>query len=72
MHRTTVIAAIWFVAASTSASAQEWIEFASREDGFTCNFPGQPTITETTFRSQFGPTCRRGSIAPSPAPDATP
>ena len=53
MHRTTVIAAILFVAASTSASAQKWIEFASREDGFTCNFPGQPTITETTFRSQY-------------------
>jgi hypothetical protein len=34
--------------------AQEWTEFVSREDGFTCNFPGQPTITQTTFRSQFG------------------
>jgi len=22
--------------------AQEWIEFASREDRFTCNFPAQP------------------------------
>ena len=55
MHRTTVIAAILFVVASTSASAQEWIEFASREDGFTCNFPGQPDDQpETTFRSQFG------------------
>src|SRR5229473_5270838 len=32
--------------------AQEWIEFASREDRFTCNFPTQPKITETTYRSQ--------------------
>jgi hypothetical protein len=32
--------------------AQEWIEFASREDRFTCNFPIQPKITETTYRSQ--------------------
>jgi hypothetical protein len=32
--------------------AQEWIEFASREDRFTCNFPVQPKITETTYRSQ--------------------
>ena len=32
--------------------AQEWIEFASREDRFTCNFPTQPKITEITFRSQ--------------------
>jgi len=32
--------------------AQEWIEFASREDRFTCNFPNQPKITETIYRSQ--------------------
>jgi len=32
--------------------AQEWIEFASREDRFTCNFPAQPKITETIYRSQ--------------------
>ena len=32
--------------------AQEWIEFASREDRFTANFPVQPKITETTYRSQ--------------------
>ncbi|MBI3048585.1 MAG: hypothetical protein HYY76_09785 [Acidobacteria bacterium] len=39
---------------SSSTFAQDWIEFASRQDGFTCNFPGQPTVTETTYRSQFG------------------
>jgi len=32
--------------------AQEWIEFASREDRFTANFPTQPKITTTTYRSQ--------------------
>src|SRR5436309_3159726 len=32
--------------------AQEWIEFASREDRFTCNFPTQPTVTQTTYVSQ--------------------
>jgi hypothetical protein len=32
--------------------AQEWIEFASREDRFTCNFPTQPKVTETIYRSQ--------------------
>ena len=32
--------------------AQEWIEFASREDRFTCNFPSQPKITQITYRSQ--------------------
>ena len=39
---------------SAPAAAQEWIEFVSREDGFMANFPGQPAITQTTFRSQFG------------------
>ena len=34
--------------------AQEWIEFASREDRFTCNFPSQPKIADTTYRSQMG------------------
>lgn len=38
------------------AFAQEWIEFASREDRFTCNFPGQPTITNTTWTSEYGAT----------------
>src|SRR5499427_7539234 len=36
---------------SASLFAQEWIEFASREDRFTCNFPSQPKITQTTYRS---------------------
>jgi hypothetical protein len=34
--------------------AQEWIEFANREDRFTCNFPTQPKITQTTYKSEFG------------------
>src|SRR5438067_1212120 len=42
------------LALSTSAAAQEWTEFTSPEDRFTCNFPGTPTITETTWTSQFG------------------
>ncbi len=39
---------------SGPASAQEWKEYASRQDGFTANFPGEPTITETTYKSEFG------------------
>ncbi len=35
-------------------SAQEWIEFANREDRFTCNFPTQPQIKQTTYRSEYG------------------
>ena len=40
------------------AFAQEWTEFASRDDRFTANFPGQPKITETTWVSEYGATLR--------------
>jgi hypothetical protein len=36
--------------------AQEWTDFESREDGFTCNFPGKPTVTTTTWKSEHGAT----------------
>ena len=38
--------------------AQEWIEFASRDDRFTANFPGQPTIAETAWVSEYGAALR--------------
>ena len=34
--------------------AQDWVEFASREERFTCIFPAQPKITETTWSSEYG------------------
>jgi hypothetical protein len=42
------------VCGATPAWAQEWTEFVSREDGFMTNFPGTPTVTQTTYKSQFG------------------
>ena len=44
----------WSLSISGPSFAQEWIEFASREDRFTCNFPSQPKMTETTYRSEHG------------------
>jgi hypothetical protein len=37
-----------------TAAAQEWDVFVSRQDSFSVNFPGQPRITEITWRSQLG------------------
>ena len=37
-----------------TAFAQEWDEFVSRDDRFAVTFPGQPTITDTTWTSQVG------------------
>ena len=42
-----------FLVTSTTLSAQTWIEFSDQNDRFTCNFPGQPTITETTWTSEY-------------------
>ncbi len=36
------------------AVAQEWTEHVNQGDRFSTVFPGQPQITETTFKSQFG------------------
>ena len=54
MRLSSLAAALILFTSTTPALAQEWKEFESRQDRFTCNFPGDPTITETTFMSQFG------------------
>ena len=54
MRLTPMISSMLVVAMSGTAFAQEWEEFLSKEERFTCNFPGTPTITETTWTSQFG------------------
>jgi len=45
------ILAVLVTSVSTPSLAQEWIEFANRVDRFTCLFPSQPKITETTYPS---------------------
>ena len=39
---------------SAPAFAQEFAEFTSVEDGFRVVFPGQPTSTTTTYKSEYG------------------
>src|SRR5467141_1150717 len=34
--------------------AQEWVEFANRDDRFSCLFPRQPKVTASTYRSEYG------------------
>ncbi|MBI2188438.1 MAG: hypothetical protein HYU37_15155 [Acidobacteria bacterium] len=38
---------------ASTAAAQEWDEYKNVNDGFRINFPGQPTITETTWTSEY-------------------
>ena len=49
-----MLAAAMVLAAAPATFAQEWIDYVSTQDRFSANFPGQPTITTTTYKSQFG------------------
>jgi hypothetical protein len=50
----SLVAAGLILSGSVLAFAQEWIEFASREERVSCLFPGQPKITHTTWTSEYG------------------
>lgn len=54
MRLISVLLAAFILAIPVAAEAQDWTDFASREDRFTCNFPGEPTVTETTWISEYG------------------
>jgi len=45
MRLMSLLSAALVVSISGPSFAQEWTEFASREDRFTCNFPSQPKVT---------------------------
>ena len=51
---TAIVVPALTLALSSSAFAQEWDEFFSKEERFSVNFPGKPAVTETTWTSQFG------------------
>jgi len=54
MRLTPLVSAAVVLSISGVSFGQEWIEFANREDRFTCNFPGPPKLSETTYRSERG------------------
>src|SRR6266852_5431048 len=52
MRLTPLVLTAWVFSVSAPLFAQEWVEFASREDRFTCLFPTQPKVMETKYLSQ--------------------
>ena len=54
MRFVALILPIIVVSLPWTASAQEWTDYVSKEGGFTVNFPGQPRVSETTFKSEYG------------------
>ena len=53
MRLMSVAAAACSLLMSVSALAQEWIEYSSRADFFTINFPGEPAVKETTYKTEY-------------------
>ena len=41
---------------SAAAFAQGWIEYTSRQDFFSINFPGEPIIEEIMYETEYGAT----------------
>jgi len=54
MRPSALILAVAVLASPGAVAAQEWTEFVSNEGGFAVNFPGQPLVSQTTFKSEYG------------------
>jgi hypothetical protein len=52
--RKTALVVTLLLSVSGTAIAQEWDEYANAQDGFKVDFPGRPTVTNTTWTSQMG------------------
>ena len=49
-----IVVAVAVFLLPTSVLAQEWTEYIDRTERFSVNFPGQPTIRDTTYPPQRG------------------
>lgn len=54
MRLSPLMSAALVLCMSGPAFAQEWVEYANKQDGFKANFPGEPKVTETTWKSEYG------------------
>jgi len=51
-----VATALLALCVAQSALSQSWRTFVAREDFFSVNFPDGPTVTETSYASEYGAT----------------
>ena len=54
MRLIPLAAAALVVCLARLSGAQEWIEYTSREDLFTVNFPDQPAVRDITYETEYG------------------
>jgi hypothetical protein len=48
-----LLALVFVPTMAVSAVAQEWTGYQRSQRGFRIPFPGQPTVTETRWKSEF-------------------
>ncbi len=53
MRLIPLVSAVFALSVSGPAFAQGWIEYASRTDFFTVNFPGEPTVRDITYPTEY-------------------
>ena len=54
MRHVPLVPAAFVLCLAAPAFAQEWIEYTSRADLFTVNFPANPTVREITYNTEYG------------------
>lgn len=54
MRLIPLVPAAFVLFVSGPSFAQEWIEYASRADLFSVNFPGEPKVREITYPTEYG------------------
>jgi len=54
MRLIVVVSTACILSSTVLASAQEWTDFVSKEDGFRVNFPGTPRVSESSYASEYG------------------
>jgi len=54
MRLIPLVPAALILCMSGPSAAQDWVEYSSRADSFTVNFPGQPTVRDITYTTEFG------------------
>lgn len=54
MRLSPLVPAALILCMSGPAAAQGWIEYTSQEDLFIVNFPGEPTVRNITYSTEYG------------------
>jgi hypothetical protein len=54
MRHVPLVPAAFVLCLAAPAFAQEWVEYTSKEDGFTVNFPDKPTVRDITYNTEYG------------------